>query len=491
MTFQNGTFFNVLHADCLKTGLRSKVLILSIIAVVGAAFPMAGLAKDVPGTREEIQLSFAPLVNRTGPAVVNIFARTQRMERVKSPLFADPLFEQFFGKLFERRPQMRNHQSLGSGVVIKPNGIVVTNNHVIAGATEVKIVFSDRREFDAEILLADKKTDLAILKLDVGLEKLPFIELRDSDTLEVGDLVLAIGNPFGVGQTVTSGIVSALARTAAGITDYSFFIQTDASINPGNSGGALIAMDGRLVGINTAIFSNKRGTGGSVGIGFAVPSNMVKTVVDSVDKGKVIRPWLGATGQTIDPDLAREFELSRPAGVIINQVYPESSAADAGLKPGDIVLSINNKPIDDRDILRYRIATLPLGKTFSMLVVRDGRPKTLRLVAKAPSTLPKPNVFKVSGRNPFNGAVLANLSPAFALDNGLDDMKRGVVVVSSGGGSVAERLGLKKGDVISTVNSKKISTVKIFKQVVSYRRKLWRISILRDDKVLTTEISDN
>ena len=491
MTFQNGTFFNVLHADCLKTGLRSKVLILSIIAVVGAAFPMTGLAKDIPGTREEIQLSFAPLVNRTGPAVVNIFARTQRMERVKSPLFADPFFEQFFGKLFERRPQMRNHQSLGSGVVIKPNGIVVTNNHVIAGATEVKIVFSDRREFDAEILLADKKTDLAILKLDVGLEKLPFIELRDSDTLEVGDLVLAIGNPFGVGQTVTSGIVSALARTAAGITDYSFFIQTDASINPGNSGGALIAMDGRLVGINTAIFSNKSGTGGSVGIGFAVPSNMVKTVVDSVDKGKVIRPWLGATGQTIDPDLAREFELSRPAGVIINQVYPESSAADAGLKPGDIVLSINNKPIDDRDILRYRIATLPLGKTFSMLVVRDGRPKTLRLVAKAPSTLPKPNVFKVSGRNPFNGAVLANLSPAFALDNGLDDMKRGVVVVSSGGGSVAERLGLKKGDVISTVNSKKISTVKIFKQVVSYRRKLWRISILRDDKVLTTEISDN
>ena len=411
MTFQNGTFFNVLHADCLKTGLRSKVLILSIIAVVGAAFPMAGLAKDVPGTREEIQLSFAPLVNRTGPAVVNIFARTQRMERVKSPLFADPFFEQFFGKLFERRPQMRNHQSLGSGVVIKPNGIVVTNNHVIAGATEVKIVFSDRREFDAEILLADKKTDLAILKLDVGLEKLPFIELRDSDTLEVGDLVLAIGNPFGVGQTVTSGIVSALARTAVGITDYSFFIQTDASINPGNSGGALIAMDGRLVGINTAIFSNKRGTGGSVGIGFAVPSNMVKTVVDSVDKGKVIRPWLGATGQTIDPDLAREFELSRPAGVIINQVYPESSAADAGLKPGDIVLSINNKPIDDRDILRYRIATLPLGKTFSMRVVRDGRPKTLRLVAKAPSTLPKPNVVKVSGRNPFNGAVLATYHP--------------------------------------------------------------------------------
>ena len=491
MTSRKGIFFNMLYADILRTGLRTKVMILSMIAVVGAAHPITGSAKDIPETRKEIQLSFAPLVARTGPAVVNIFARTQRMERVKSPLFSDPFFEQFFGNLFERRPRMRNHQSLGSGVVIRPTGIVVTNNHVIAGATKVKVVLSDRREFDAKILLADKKTDLAILKLDVGLEKLPFIELRDSDSLEVGDLVLAIGNPFGVGQTVTSGIVSALARTAAGITDYSFFIQTDASINPGNSGGALIAMDGRLVGINTAIFSNKRGTGGSVGIGFAVPSNMVKTVVDSVEKGKVVRPWLGATGQTIDPDLAKEFELNRPAGVIINQVYPESSAVEAGLKPGDIVLSINNKPIDDRDILRYRIATLPLEKTFSMRVIRNGRPKTLRLVARAPLMLPKPNVYKVTGRNPFNGAILANLSPAFALDNGLDDMKRGVVIVSSRGGSVAERLGLKKGDIILTINSKKVSTVRIFKEVISYRRKLWRISILRDDKVLTTEIPDN
>ena len=188
--------------------------------------------------------------------------------------------------------------------------------------------------------------------------------------------------------------------------------------------------------------------------------------------------------------MAREFELKRPAGVIINKVYPESSAVEAGLKPGDIVLSINKKPIDDRDILRYRIATLPLGKTFSMRVIRNGRPKTLRLVAKAPPTLPNLMSIKFR-RNPFNGAIVANLSPAFALDNGLDDMKRGVVVVSSGGGSVAERLGLKKGDVVLTINSKKVSTVKIFKEVVSYRRKLWRISILRDDKVLTTEIPDN
>ena len=247
----------MLLAYFFKTSLRIKVLVLALVVLIDWMFPVFGMAKEVPKTRDEIKLSFAPLVSRTGPAVVNIFAKIQRMERAQPPLFADPFFKQFFGDLFEQRPRMRNHQSLGSGVIIKPSGIVVTNNHVISGAAKVKVVLSDRREFDAKILLADKKTDLAILKLDIGLGKLPFIELRDSDTLEVGDLVLAIGNPFGVGQTVTSGIVSALARTAAGITDYSFFIQTDASINPGNSGGALIAMDGRLIGINTAIFSNK------------------------------------------------------------------------------------------------------------------------------------------------------------------------------------------------------------------------------------------
>tara|TARA_B100000029_G_C17551358_1_gene950235 strand:- start:600 stop:2045 length:1446 start_codon:yes stop_codon:yes gene_type:complete len=481
----------MLLAYFFKTFLRIKVLVLALVVLIDWMFPVFGMATEIPKTRDAIKLSFAPLVSRTGPAVVNIFAKTQRMERAQPPLFADPFFKQFFGDLFEQRPRMRNHQSLGSGVIIKPSGIVVTNNHVISGATKVKVVLSDRREFDAKILLADKKTDLAILKLDIGLGKLPFIELRDSDTLEVGDLVLAIGNPFGVGQTVTSGIVSALARTAAGITDYSFFIQTDASINPGNSGGALIAMDGRLIGINTAIFSNKSGTGGSIGIGFAVPSNMVKTVVDSVGKEKVIRPWLGATGQTIDIDLAREFGLKRPAGVIINEVYPESSAVDAGLKPGDIVLSIDNKSVEDRDVLRYRIATLALGKTFSMEVIRNGKPAILRFKTKAPLTKPQPNTLEVKGRNPFNGAVLANLSPAFALDNGLDDMKRGVVIVRSRRGSVAERLGLKKGDIVLTINSKKISAVKIFKDIVSIKRKLWRISILRDDKVLTTEIPDN
>ena len=206
-----------------------------------------------------------------------------------------------------------------------------------------------------------------------------------------------------------------------------------------------------------AIFSNKSGAGGSIGIGFAVPSNMVKTVVDSVEKGKVIRPWLGATGQTIDSDLAREFGLKRPAGVIINEVYPESSAVDSGLKPGDIVLSIDNKSVEDRDVLRYRIATLALGKTFSMEVIRNGKPAILRFKTKAPLTKPQPNTLEVTGRNPFNGAVLANLSPAFALDNGLDDMKRGVVIVRSRRGSVAERLGLKKGDIGLTINSKKIS----------------------------------
>ena len=468
-----------------------KFLLLVPIILIKVIFWIPCNAAETPNSRTEIKLSFAPLVSRTGPAVVNIFARMEMVEKDISPLFGDPFFKQFFGELFETRPRRRMHQSLGSGVIIKNNGTVVTNNHVIANATKVEVVLSDRREFDAEILLTDKRTDLAILKLNVGSEKLPFIEMRDSDTVNVGDLVLAIGNPFGVGQTVTSGIISALARTARGITDYSFFIQTDASINPGNSGGALIAMDGRLIGINTAIFSNKRGSGGSVGIGFAVPANMVKTVIESVKKGKVIRPWLGASGQSIDADLAREFALDRPIGVILNEVYPGSPAETAGLLPGDIITMINHKPVDDTDVLRYRLATLPLLVKVPMKVIRKGRPRTLYLETKEPLARPLPNRLQIKGRNPFNGTTIANLSPAFALENNLNDMKQGVVIVERERGSVAERLGLRRGDIILKVNAQRVNSVQGFKRAINIKPKLWRISILRADKVLTTEIPDN
>ncbi|MBH69307.1 MAG: serine protease [Rhodospirillaceae bacterium] len=477
------------HTFIPKT-LRLRLVAFVILAIFFKFSSQPFAAKEVPKSRNQIQLSFAPLVQQTGPAVVNIFAKTEKIERNISPLFGDPFFRRFFGDLFPTQPQKRTQQSLGSGVLIDPSGLIVTNNHVIANATKVKVVLADRREFDAIILLADKRTDLAVLKVSSASGNLPFIEMRDSDSVQVGDLVLAIGNPFGVGQTVTSGIVSALARTAVGITDYSFFIQTDASINPGNSGGALISMDGRLIGINTAIFSNHSAGGGSVGIGFAVPANMVRTVVQSVQKGKVIRPWLGASGQNIDSDLANEFGLSRPAGVILNEIYPESPAEEAGLTTGDIILAIDKKLIDDTDTLRYRVATLPLGQKVPIEILREGHVRILNFYTREPLSQPLPEITEIKGRNPLNGAKVANLSPAFAFENGLDDMKQGVVIISRRRGSVAERFGFRRGDIVLKINSRSIDSVMTIKKAIARNHSLWRISILRDDKVLMTEISD-
>ena len=289
---------------------------MAVLLCVGLApyfVAMPALAQNrLPQSREEIRLSYAPLVRKVAPAVVNIY--TKRVVRQRQSIFAnDPFFRRFFGKEFGV-PQNRVQNSLGSGVIVRPEGIIVTNQHVIDEADQITVVLSDRREMEASLILSDEKTDLAILRVDTKGEPLPFLKVSDSDELEVGDLVLAIGNPFGVGQSVTSGIVSALARTAEGISDFNFFIQTDAAINPGNSGGALITMDGRLVGINTAIYSR---SGGSVGIGFAIPSNMVATVVDAAENGaKVVRPWIGATFQDMSSDLAGSFGLGRPTGVM-------------------------------------------------------------------------------------------------------------------------------------------------------------------------------
>ncbi|MBX6368535.1 MAG: trypsin-like peptidase domain-containing protein, partial [Rhodospirillales bacterium] len=270
--------------------LRLALLLLLVVSI-----PSFAADRVLPDSREQIKLSFAPVVKRTAPAVVNVFSR--RIVRRSGPppgLFNDPLFRRFFGDAIPfGLPQERVQNSLGSGVLVARDGLIVTNNHVIDGADEIIVVLADRREFEAQIVRRDERTDLAVLKIDVGNEALPYLELGDSDSLEVGDLVLAIGNPFGVGQTVTSGIVSALARTQVGISDFRFFIQTDAAINPGNSGGALVDLDGKLVGINTAIYSR---SGGSIGIGFAIPASMVRAVVaGAATGGRVVRPWLGAS----------------------------------------------------------------------------------------------------------------------------------------------------------------------------------------------------
>lgn len=465
-----------------------------ILAVCIAQNPAPALAQSevVPRGKGEISLTFAPLVREVGPAVVNVYTRTVVAERRGvSPLFDDPFFKRFFGDLVPSLPQRRREAtSLGSGVIVDADGTVVTNNHVIEGADEITVVLNDRREFKARLILADPDTDLAVLAIDGVDEPLPYVRFHDSDELEVGDLVLAIGNPFGVGQTVTMGIVSALARTNVGITDYSFFIQTDASINPGNSGGALIGTDGRLVGINTAIYSNQRGgsPGGSVGIGFAVPSNMVATVLRAARHGGVVRPWLGARTQTVTSDLADSLGMKRPVGALVNDLYPGGPAEQSGLQAGDVIVAVDGREVIDSGALRYRVATRAPGEDVTIKVIRGGRERELSLAMVPPAEDPPAQVTDVTGRNPFAGSRVANLSPALAAEEGFDEMARGVVVLGLKRGTAADQIGVRRGDIIVRVNGMEIDSVATFNEAVGTPRGGWELAIKRDGKVLTTRV---
>jgi serine protease Do len=305
--------------------------------VVGAGQKLVA-QPQVPSSRAQVQLSFAPIVKQSAPAVVNIYTKKIVKQRI-SPLMNDPIFQQFFGNNpMLNLPRERVENALGSGVIVRSDGQIVTNYHVVEASDEITVVLADRREFTAKILYSDKRIDMALLKIEAA--NLPFLELADSDLAEVGDVVLAIGNPFGVGQTVTMGIVSALARTAVGISDLNFFIQTDAAINPGNSGGALVDINGRLLGINSAIFSKD---GGSNGIGFAIPANMVRATLNSLAQtGRVVRPWLGLQGQAVTAEIASNLGLSRPTGVVITQIAKDGPAANAGLKVGDVIYAVEN-----------------------------------------------------------------------------------------------------------------------------------------------------
>jgi serine protease Do len=348
------------------------------------------------------------------------------------------------------------------------------------------VVLADRREFDATLVLGDDRTDLAVLRVAARGERLPYLELRNSDELEVGDLVLAIGNPFGVGQTVTSGIVSAVARTAKGISDLGFFIQTDAAINPGNSGGALVTMDGRLAGINTAIYSR---SGGSIGIGFAIPANMVATVVDAaVHGGKVKRPWLGASTQDVSPDLAASLGLARPIGVIVRDVYAGGPADRAGVKVGDVIAAVGGREIDDRAGLAFRIATGRTGGQVPLTIFRGGSERTVELpLETAPETPPR-DVRRIDGRNPLAGASVANLSPALAEELSLDAVLRGVIVLEIVARSPAQRVGFRPGDIVLAVNGTTIDTTEQLARLLSRSAERWRLSVRRDDRTLTLNI---
>jgi len=415
------------------------------VAVLCAGFACAPLnaiaqTRTAPANRAEMQLSFAPVAARAGPAVVNVYA-----QRVVRSMSRDPFFGRFSG------PRME--QSLGSGVIVRENGIIVTNNHVIEGAQSLKVVLADRREFDAELVLADPRVDLAVLRINAGNERLPTLQFANTQDAEVGDLVLAIGNPFGLQQTVTSGIISALARTEVGISDYAFFIQTDAAINRGNSGGALVNMDGRLIGINSAIASE---SGGSNGVGFAIPAEMVRRVVESAVSGgsTVIRPWLGARLQTVNAELARSLNLPRPEGVLVGELYPRSAGERAGLRVNDIILSVGGVEVRDDTAVRYQFATQRPGSQVPLTVLRGGRQLTVTAVAEAPpGGAPDPHL--LTGRNALAGVQVVTMTPATAEAAGLDPFKSGVIIQNIDRRAPAARI-LRPGDIIYAVNGRPV-----------------------------------
>jgi Do/DeqQ family serine protease len=461
----------------------------ALISFLALAGPLVGAVsaqpvKKAPETPGQITFSYAPVVKQAAPAVVNVYVRQHVQAR---PAFRNPIFEEFFGRQFGLNNE-RVQNSLGSGVIVAPNGIVVTNYHVVQGGAdaEIKIALADSREFDAKVLLKDERTDLAVLQIKNSDIEFPYLSFADADLLEVGDMVLAIGNPFGVGQTVTSGIVSALARTRVGVSDYQFFIQTDAAINPGNSGGALVDMQGRLVGINTAIFSR---SGGSQGIGFAIPANMVRLVVDSaLQGGSVRRPWLGASLNEVTAEIANAVGLDRVAGALVSNVIADGPAAVGGLRAGDIIIAVDDKQISDPNAFQYRFTTKGTTGEVSLEILRAGTRRKVSVPLMVAPETPARDARELSGNNPLSGARVANLSPAVADELSIKEMT-GVAVVETDANSIARRIGLKPGDVIVEINSEKIDTTRNLERLLGRGARLWRMTIRRGGQEIRTVIS--
>ena len=465
-------------------------VVMAALALAGgaglAADPVTAQRREPPPTREAAQFSFAPIVKKAAPAVVNVYVRA-RVSTFVSPFADDPLFRRFFGDRFGM-PQERIQNSLGSGVIVAPEGVVVTNTHVvkIGGAAEIRIALADRREFDAKVVQLDDKSDIAVLRIEGGEGRFPYLEFENSDAVEVGDMVLAIGNPFGVGQTVTSGIISALGRTEVGNSDAQVFIQTDAAINPGNSGGALVDMAARVVGINTAIFSR---SGGSHGVGFAVPSNMVRLVVDSAIAGhKLERPWLGAKLDTMTREMAEAMGIARVAGAIVTRVYDIGSAAQAGLQSGDVIVAVDGYEVADARAILYRLTTRGVGNRCRLDIVRKGRQLALEVALRAAPQAGKDDVRNLSGAHPFDGARVGNILPAVADELGLEDQE-GVVILQVRPDSKAARIGFQAGDIIQQVGRKKIDTVGELEAVLREHQQVWLVQLKRGNQSVRLQLA--
>jgi len=432
------------------------------------------LLVSTAGAEVSRQVSFeaglTPVVDRVVPAVVNI--SSEKIVRFAdsgptSPFFFDPFFREFFGDESLRgysQPRERREQSLGSGVIINPDGYILTNNHVVEGASQVRVSLADKREMKARIIGADPRTDIAVLKVDE--RNLPVLPVTDSSKVRAGQFVLAVGNPFGLGQTVTMGIVSATGRGNLSIVDYEDFIQTDAPINPGNSGGALVDIHGALIGINTAILSR---SGGNQGIGFAVPINMAREVMERLIKdGKVVRGWLGVAIQPVTPAVARAMGMDKPGGALIGDVTPGSPAEKAGLRRGDIVLALNGEPIHETRELSLKVALLAPGTTVRLRVHRDRREIEIPVVlGEQPQERRTfgPAVEPGAARA-LEGVAVANLTPQIRQQLGLSPGTAGVVVTAVEPGSPAAEAGLRRGDVIQEVNRRTVTGVAEFEQAI-------------------------
>jgi len=453
--------------------------ILLAIALSHLALP-ANADTRVPQSRAEISLGFAPLVRQATPAVVNIYAKRVVAERV-SPFRNDPFFGNLFRDFGETRPRVQN--SLGSGVILSAEGLVVSNYHVVGQATDIRVALSDRREFGAQVVLADESADLAILQLQ-GAGALPFLPLRNSDTVEVGELALAIGNPFGVGQTVSSGIISGLARSGvmSGSNGRGYFIQTDAAINPGNSGGALIDVNGALIGVNTSILTR---SGGSNGIGFAIPANLVAEFMRQAKAGqsRFMRPWAGLQGQAVDADIAASMGADVPEGVLIVDLHPQSPFAMAGFAVGDIVTAVDGQPVNTPPEMMFRMSVAGLGQGADITRLRDGALRTITVtMATAPET-PARDSRRLGDASALPGLVVETINPGVIAEFGLPLHASGALVAQPG--PLGARLGVQPGDIVVQANGQAVANSASLAQVLAQRGAVIDLQILRGQQRLS------
>lgn len=453
----------------------------SLTALVFAFATTAFAETKTPTSQVEIALGFAPLVKEAAPAVVNIYAK-RVVEVRESPFGGDPFFQNLFRDYGETRPRVQN--SLGSGVILSGDGIVVSNYHVVGMSTDIRVHLKDRREFNARVLLADEESDLAILQLE-GAQGMPYLRLRDSDTVEVGELVLAIGNPFGVGQTVTSGIVSGLARSGIATGNArGYFLQTDAPINPGNSGGALVDMNGDLIGVNTSIMTR---SGGSNGIGFAIPAALVKQFVEQARGGgnQFLRPWAGMFGQPVDADMAEGLGLELPGGIVISELHDVSPFKAAGFQPGDVILEVGGLVVNTPAEMIFRMSVAGIGTTTDVRALMGGRMASVPVqLMSAPESPPRDTV-TMGAKSSLPDLVLSNINPAVLGQYGLPLGLRGVVVEQSG--PVGDRLGLRPGDVLLSIDDAKIATPKDAQNALRKARRKVTIEIQRGNKRLVSK----